>query len=123
MARLTEDAFERRIARHLRDHHADALYGVSNDVLLRMVRAGVVRARSHSLSWESSIMTFVALMFEVAPDFDEHPAIRSALRDAATVPDERLAVAVDRLAPHVWQEASSRADLRAWFGPRAPDEP
>src|SRR5436189_76282 len=60
------------------------------EMLERLVAAGIRRARSHGLTWEYSITAFVALMFEVAPNFEEQPKIRGTLNNEAVAPDSRI---------------------------------
>jgi hypothetical protein len=85
------------------------------DALLRkMVQDGVSRARSYGLTWESSITGFVVLMFRVAPNFDQHPAINRALTDEQMAPDARIQKLLEVTTSADWWEAKERYDPTVW---------
>lgn len=121
---VTEAAFERRVAAYLREQHGEepvklaagevALKGLDEETLLRLVRQGVARARAYGMSWESTITAFVVLMFTVAPNFDAHPLIRRALRDASVEPDLRLEEIWDKVTAENWEAARDSYDAAAW---------
>lgn len=112
---VAEAGMVRRLVEHLRAEHADYVEGLPDDILSEMTRNGVARARRYGLTLESSIGAFVALMFEVAPNFDEHPLIRHALTDASVPPDERIDELPKRVPQAHWEEAGRRYDEKAWF--------
>ena len=57
---------------------------------------------------------FVALMFEVAPDFDTDPKIRDLLGDQSWPLDARLDAVGDALTDDEWGQVAARADPKAW---------
>jgi hypothetical protein len=79
-----------------------------------MVGQGVARARAYGLTWESSITSFVILMFKVAPNFDQHPAINRALNDTQVAPDARIQRLLEVTTSSDWWEAKDRYDRAAW---------
>ncbi|APR76698.1 Hypothetical protein A7982_02045 [Minicystis rosea] len=87
-AEAAERAFVGHLCAHLRARGARLADGLADEELASRVERGVARARSRGLTWSSSIATFVVLLFEVSPRFDEHPRIRAALAGAR--PDERM---------------------------------
>lgn len=99
------------IAAHLRTEHASAAAAFDEDQLLECVRLGCRRAAAWRFTRESSLATFVVLMFTVAPDFDAHPAVRRLLEDERAPVDRRLLLAAHRLTGAQWNEvrAASRA--------------
>lgn len=109
------DEFIFRVCDYLRRHHARAVAAYSDDQLEPMVRVGVRRARSRGLTLENKIGFYVALMFEIAPNFDEHPAVRELLGAG-----ENVDASMDLLPVHIseeqWQEANDQADPRVWGG-------
>jgi hypothetical protein len=109
-----DESFARKLVTILREGHADAVAGLAPDVLLARVGKGIVRARSHGLDFASSIASFVALMFEVGPRFDEHPDIRAALLAAAGVDGDPMAEVLDAVELDAWIEAGARRDEGDW---------
>ncbi len=91
-----------------------------NDVELNsMLKIGIDRARSRGLTFAEDIASFVAIMFEVAPRFDEQPDIRKVLEDPKFSPDirmEQLFTCVDDAA---WVEAGGLYQDSFWFPGKA----
>lgn len=121
---VAEAAFERRVAAYVREEHGEepvalasgerALRELDEEALLRLVRRGIARARSHGMTWESTVTAFVVLMFTVAPNFDSHPLIRRALRDPSVEPDLRLEEIWDKVTAENWEAARASYDAAAW---------
>jgi hypothetical protein len=88
--------------------------GTDDRQLTQMIHNGIARARSHGLTWQSSIGKFVGLMFAVAPNFDEYPPIRAILANSSVLPDERVPRMMERITGEQWAGASRRYDLSAW---------
>ena len=118
-----DESFERRLAGHLGEKHPGAavrlparttVLGRLDEATLRgLIRAGVARARGYGLTSESGIASYVVTMFLVAPNFDEHPLVRRALRDKKAPPDSR----VDRMLESV--TAQNLRAIRAGYRPEA----
>jgi hypothetical protein len=121
---VADAAFADRIAAYLRRKHERAVVRLLNgptlvarladETLLKMVRLGIERARSYDFTWESSITTFVVLMFKVAPNFDRHQLITPALQDARIPADERVQKLWEHVTSQNWQEARDNYDPSAW---------
>jgi hypothetical protein len=107
-------AFEVRLIAHLREHHSDAVSGMSDALLLPLVRTGIARARRYGMTWESNLTAFVALMFEIAPNFDRHPRMQMILSSAQIAPETKLDVLMERTAEPAWQEVKRRSDPAGW---------
>ena len=73
--------------------------------------------RGHGFEMESSGAAFSALMFLVAPNFDQQPAIRAALADATMSPDARMAKLMTRTKEQDWDAAGAMADPAVWQSP------
>ena len=106
------------IVRHLRQESPELIEGIPADSLRDMVRNGIARARSHGLRSAEDLAAFVSVMFEIAPNFDEHPAIRRVLRDESIPVDERFDQLFERVSDEEWEEADRSYDQRAWFPER-----
>lgn len=121
-------AFLQQVVDYVRDEHDDQAVQLTSgaftvaqlpdDVLRELVRCGFERARAYGMTWESSITTFVILMFVVAPNFDEHPVIRHILRDGRVPPDSRLDELWERTSDENWEAAARKYSPSAW-SPRA----
>lgn len=120
-----DEQAERGFVDHLRElvkrQGAPLPPGTDDIRLTEMIRHGIARARSHGLTWESSIGKFVGLMFAVAPNFDEYPPIRAILSNPRVPPNERVALLMDRVTPEQWSGASRRYALPAWSEERHRD--
>jgi len=109
-----EDRFIAELAAHFRREFAVDTGELSAADLETLMRAAVARARKHGLTWESSISGFITLMFNIAPNFDEHPAFRRALSDPALDEEDRIGAIFHRVNPEQWAEAEDAFDDAAW---------
>jgi len=66
------------------------------------------------LTWESSLVRFVELMFATAPNFDEFPTIRDRLANASLTPEKRLADVIAKTTQPEWQAVCDSYDPMAW---------
>ncbi|MEK9149334.1 MAG: hypothetical protein AAB267_04735 [Candidatus Desantisbacteria bacterium] len=110
-----EEAFIDFIIEHLRNEHYDYVSDMPTSTLHEMVCNGLVRARSHGLISAENLSAFVALMFVMAPNFDEHPVLQKILDDETIPVDQRLdRLLVDEL-NSCWEEVEENYDGDAWF--------
>jgi hypothetical protein len=65
---------------HVCEHHPEAVAELKDEEILRRAGIAVARAKRYGFQKESSVAAFAALMFLVAPNFDEQPSIREALK-------------------------------------------
>jgi hypothetical protein len=101
---------------YMRERHRAATAGLNDAELRERIICALVRARSWGFESMFGLTSFVALMFDVAPDFDTDPAIRAALRDSAKPLDARIAGIGDALSEAGWAQVAQRADQGAWKG-------
>ncbi|MFT3772594.1 MAG: hypothetical protein QM820_44960 [Minicystis sp.] len=109
-----EPAFLDDLVAHLRAYHPDAVEDLSDDEIRARARVGVRRAGRYGFDKGRTAAAFVALMFEIAPNFDEHPAIRRCLTDEAIPVDARILDLVHRTTAAAWEEAEEAYDDAAW---------
>lgn len=109
-----EKSFRRKVLEHLKAEHPESVEGVDEKDLEIMVANGIGRARSHGFTWESSVAAFVMLMFEVAPNFDQHPAFRQHLEDKKLEEMERIEAIFNFVTDEEWAEAQDKYDDEAW---------
>jgi hypothetical protein len=111
----SDDRLVELIAQTVREMNPDRIADLDEAQLTRSVIFGVERARSHGLRRSETIAAFVAVMFEIAPNFDEQPQIKNALADANYPPDERFDLLWQRTSDDDWIEAVSLYDAEIWF--------
>lgn len=107
------------IVAHLREESASLIERLPVESLREMVGNGVGRARGHGLRRLEDLTAFVSIMFEIAPDFDEHAELRRVLRDETVPADERMDELFDPELDDAWEEVvryrDSVARAEAWF--------
>jgi len=101
-----EEAYARDMARYLREEHPEDVAGLSDEQLYGRVHVAIARAVRYDLTWDTSITAFVAIMFAVAPNFDEQPAIRAVMSDERVPPNLRIDALWDRTTDDDWEEAA-----------------
>ena len=99
----------------VREANGDRVKDYGDDELNSMLKVGIGRAKSHGLTAAEDIAYFVAIMFEVAPRFDEQEDIRKVLEDTKFPLDirlEQLFTCIDDIA---WAEAGKNYEDSFWF--------
>lgn len=112
---VDESQFVNLIIKHLREDDPDLVAHLSDDTFREMVANGLVRARSYRLNTDEDLMAFVAVMFEIAPNFDEHPALNAVLTDERRPIDVRFDDLFTPDLDKAWTEAADSYDTNAWF--------
>jgi hypothetical protein len=102
--RAAEESFIERSIKFLQEKLPDEISPLPPELLRQRVKAGIARARKYGMTWQSSILTFVTLMFEVGPNVDEHPRIRQILRDEQIPANQRIKRVLSNLAEEDWQQ-------------------
>ena len=87
---------------------------LDRETLRGMVQAGVARAREYAMTWETSLTSFVMLMFLIAPNFDEHLPIRLTLKNEKIDPEERIDRVCEQATVDTWEAARQAYDIKAW---------
>lgn len=103
------------IAGSIRLANGGRVASYSDKELASMVKIGIERARSHGLNRAEDIAAFVAIMFEVAPRFDEQNEIREVLADTKLTPEMRLSLLFDRVPEGAWINAQKKYEDSFWF--------
>jgi hypothetical protein len=121
---LADELFVKHVVDHLREHYGDTMVQLSSDILTvnriaendlkAMVGRAISKARSYGLSNESSLAGFVALMFEAAPNFDQHPALQQILLDKTIDGNARVEQLLAHFTGEIWQVVKTNYDRHAW---------
>lgn len=99
---------------HLRNHHAKVIQHLERDVLELRVEITVERGRRYGFQTISDLAGFSALMFELAPNFDEHPSFQRILTDPETLPELKLRRLSQQISERDWREALGQYDKLFW---------
>ena len=102
------------IIRHLSETSSELIDRILPDGLQEMVRNGIVRARGHGLRSLSNLTAFVSLMFEIAPNFDVHPAICRVLCDNTVPEEKRLDKLFENEMNDAWEQVAENYEPEAW---------
>lgn len=112
------DAIDRDLVKiiywHLRNYHARSVQHLSKTLLERRIFFAIMRARQHQLSSVSDLAGFAALMFELAPNFDEHPSFRRILSDPVLPPEAKMKRLSQVITEREWDEAKHMYDRGFW---------
>lgn len=115
MSPAIEADFRRRIKFHLRDEHGPAVEDMDERILEDRISLGLDRARTYGISSEVNLVTFVALMFEIAPEFDMQPTISRVLHDTQEEDvDVRMNSLFRVLSQNDWEEAERLKTPDSW---------
>jgi len=106
--------FFRETVLYVKEQHADKVEGLSQDVIAQRVKTAIDRAKSFGLQLEGSILFFLALMFDIAPNFYEQPGIHKALTDGQSSPDLRMDELLDNTTDEDWDQAEESYDEGKW---------
>ena len=113
------EAIDRDLAKviswHLRNYHSRSVQHVGKPLLERRVRHAIERARRYSLGTISDLAGYAALMFELAPNFDEHPSFRRVLSDPTIPPEAKMKRLSQIITDREWDEAQSLYDRGFWI--------
>lgn len=115
MLMADEERFVDFVVRHVQTECRDSVRDIDPVSLREMVANGLARARGHGLGRAKDLTAFVALMFEIAPNFDEQADIRRALADPSVPIDRRFDAMLEGVPDRAWDEAEKRRNPAAWF--------
>lgn len=116
--RLCGEAIDRDLVKviywHLRNHHAQSVLFVERSILEDRVHFAIQKARTYGLGTVSDLAGFTALMFELAPNFDEHPSFREILEDMNVPPEQKMRKLSQVITDREWKEAAKLYDKTFW---------
>lgn len=99
----------------IRDLNENRVAGYDDEKLGKMIEIGVERAKSHELTKAQDIAAFVALMFEVAPEFDEQEEIKAVLNNPSFPPGDRFYQIFEMVSEDGWRQAETLYEKTFWF--------
>lgn len=113
-----DEQLELLVAEAVRAAGAERVRSCDDEIFGSMIKTAVARAKSHELTKPEDIAAFAAVMFEIAPNFDEHQDIKSILSDSSFPPADRFYQLFERVSENSWTEAEKRYDELVWFPTR-----
>ncbi len=111
---LAELNFSIRLRDYLRDNIPEEVEDIQPNILQHMIVAGIHRAKSNDLITEANITAWVQIMFQVAPNFDEQAAIKTALKNCPHKNNDKLDYVFDHTSDKDWDMAAENYDADAW---------
>jgi hypothetical protein len=105
----------RTVLAYQQREYGNLLNGVPEDMQIGMIRNGIAKARSYGLQRAGNINAFVALMFEIAPEFDRQPDIQRVLKDPTIAPENKIQALMDRVPAQAWEDAGKHISSQTWF--------
>jgi hypothetical protein len=118
-----EEAFVVRVMDYLKERHPDAavqfpeitsrVAELPDETLQKTVRGGLERGREYGIEWKSTLLSFVVLLFIVAPNFDRHPKARDFFARTETIDDAALESLIDEMTDEDWTAIEKRYDPEA----------
>lgn len=99
---------------YLRSHHSRVVQHLTREQLELRVQVAVMRARRYGFQSVSDLAGFAALMFELAPNFDDHPSFKKVLADRETLPEMKLRRLSQTISESDWKEALGLFDREFW---------
>ena len=100
---------------HMRNHHAKVVQHIDREVLERRIQVAIHKARRYGFQTVSDLAGFSALMFELAPNFDEHPTFLKVLADRELPSEMKLRRLSQSISESDWREALERYDRTFWL--------
>lgn len=123
-AAVAEKAFVARVVEYLRQKHGAvgvhlpsgiATVGqIPQRTLQKMVENGIARARGYGMNYESALAAFIVILFEAAPNFDDHPLIQRILKDESVPPNSRIEELLSRATEQNWEAIKQHYNPDAW---------
>jgi len=110
-----EEKFIDFVVKHVKQECPDDVRDIDPVSLREMVTNGLARARSYDLKKPQYLTAFVAIMFDISPNFDEQPNIQQALRDQSVPIEQRFNAMIERVPDKAWEEAEKNKNYDAWF--------
>jgi hypothetical protein len=116
--------FVDRVAKFLREKHGnlsiklpsgDLLVSkISDEDLKALIQKGIDKAQEYGMTWETSLTSFVVIMFMIAPNFHEHPTVISLLQDESIEANARIDRLVETFGSEDWQTVKEGYDSQSW---------
>lgn len=112
--KLGEKDFVESMLSHLRTHHEESVAELSDPIVRNRIKTGMARAKRYGLLRRDHLTGYIALMFDIAPNFDEQPVIHRILKPLNVPAEARMERLSSAPTPEDWLEAVDLADPSVW---------
>lgn len=119
-----EADFVREVMQYLWESHSDTIVILPNgefivadlpeETLRKMVEGGIAKARSYGMTWRSTLISFVVIMFVSAPNFDENKIVINVLENSGLTSNLRVDELWETTSDENWEEVEKNYQESAW---------
>lgn len=120
-----EADFVREVMQYLRENHAETIVKLPNGefkvidlpekTLQKMVEGGIAKARNYGMTWRSTLISFVVIMFVSAPSFDKNKYVLGVLENSGLTPNLRIDEIWEVTSDETWTEIEENYQVSAWI--------
>lgn len=122
--KLCAEAIDRDLVKviywHMRNHHSRPVQFLDRPGLEARLQIAIHQARRYGLGTISDLASFAALMFELAPNFDQHPSFKRILEDQSIMVEVKMKKLSSAMSDVEWNEAAASYDRNYWAKALAP---
>lgn len=111
----TDDEIEDFILKCVEENYWEQIKEMTDEDCRLCIRSGIIRARQYGIKEAVDLGTFICLMLEFAPNFDEHPLINKILTNEAFEGSAKIEQVVSSTTDDTWQETIDNYDEKAWL--------
>ncbi len=116
--KLCAEAIDRDLVKviywHMRNHHSRPVQFLDRLDLEARVQVAIRQARRYGLGTISDLAGFTALMFELAPNFHQHPSFKRILEDHSITVEAKMRRLSQAISDVEWNEAAASYDRHYW---------
>lgn len=105
----------RVISEIIRESFHESVGEYSDETLDSMVRIGIERAGTHGFERAEDIAAFVAVMFEISPEFDTRDEVKAVFGDESIPDESKFEQLFGRVTEEEWVEAEKTYNVDTWF--------
>lgn len=119
-----EADFVREVMQYLRENHAETVVRLPKgkfkvadlleETLRKMVEGGIANARSYGMTWRSTLISFVVIMFVSAPNFDENEVVNEVLKNSGLTPNLRIDQIWETTSDATWEKIEEDYQIATW---------
>lgn len=111
----SDDEWVETLVSQVKDEDPEIAKTYDDDALRSMVRVSIKKAERYGFTSADDQASFVSIMFEVAPNFDEQDEIRAVLSEDDLKPSYRLEKLWSNAVPEeAWDKAEENYKEEAW---------
>lgn len=109
-----QKALVQSLLKEVKEHHPELCAPLTDSAVKALIEKGLSRAAEHGFEQESSLVSFVHLMFGVAPSFYLHPHVKAIFANPDVPLEDRLERLSEELSDREWEEIAQAHDASAW---------